>query len=600
MDESNENLTQSSLNPLDSDTSNSKATSIAEIEVSLGSESTRLDAADNEALDGSLRGGRTNHLGNRLDISESPETTLPPPQLTISHDLDSSRFIPEYDGTPSININEVNPAFYEEIGPSASGRQSKVNSMSVNSESHTDGPESGLTSGFKASTQTNSTQTLFTAKRKDGENELIFSKRQYLVHRLKPGEKVEKPWLASKSKKKLRYINLIMIISFICGLGIIAVQLYFQYKSVTNLDYCEVLIDHFDTFNTDVWNREVQTGGYGTGSFDWTTDSERNSYVENGKLYILPTLTNETISNADILNGYTVNLTSDGTCTGSGSSECWVSSNASTNTIIPPVQSARLTTQNTRSIKYGKIEIRAKMPRGDWLWPAIWLMPVTNTYGSWPASGEIDIAEARGNGVHYGMGGYDTIVSTLHWGPSSATDAYKKTTKLYERRLNGFANKFHTYGLEWNEKYIKTYIDLRLVQVLYHKFSLPLWEYGDFGLTYSNGSYINDPWPLNNKIAPFDQEFYLILNVAVGGTNGFFPDDMGKKPWINTEGDVAPSSFWSGVSSWLPSWPESPKDRAMVVDYVKMYKICDKKEKKAKRDNTFWGKLRKALNPIAM
>lgn len=55
------------------------------------------------------------------------------------------------------------------------------------------------------------------------------------------------------------------------------------------------------------------------------------------------------------------------------------------------MQSARLTTQKSFSIAFGKVEVRAKLPKGDWLWPAIWMLPVNNTYGPWPASGEIDV-----------------------------------------------------------------------------------------------------------------------------------------------------------------------------------------------------------------
>lgn len=476
------------------------------------------------------------------------------------------------------------------------GVPSDLSSRSVTTTSLVRRRDSMLVSAISSKDRAVHSQTLFTALAIEKDSELIFSKRQHLSQRLKLGDKVEKPWLNNKSRKKLKVINYIMTLAFLCGCGIIAVQLYFAWKSITNLDYCEVLVDNFETFNTDVWNREVRVGGYGTGSFDWTTDSDRNSYVKDGRLYILPTLTNETISNDQINNGYTVNLTADGTCTSSGVGNCWITSNSTEGIIIPPVQSARINTKGTASIKYGKIEVRAKMPVGDWLWPAIWLMPVNDTYGTWPASGEIDIAESRGNGVHYPMGGYDTIVSTLHWGPTLATNAYYKTSKTYQRKLGMFGKTFHTFGLEWNEKYIKTYIDQRLVQVLYRKFNMPFWKFGDFSSTYSNGSVIFDPWPENNNIAPFDQEFYLIMNVAVGGTNGFFPDSMGKKPWVNAQQSVAPSSFWSALSSWLPSWPESPEDRAMVVESVKMYRICDKSETKTKR--SFLSEARKMFVPF--
>ena len=59
------------------------------------------------------------------------------------------------------------------------------------------------------------------------------------------------------------------------------------------------------------------------------------------------------------------------------------------NNIINPTMAARLRTVNSFAFKYGKVEIRAKMPSGDWLWPAIWLLPQRNAYGPWPASGEV-------------------------------------------------------------------------------------------------------------------------------------------------------------------------------------------------------------------
>lgn len=428
-------------------------------------------------------------------------------------------------------------------------------------------------------------QTLYTTRIKPGDDELIFTKRVVHSKRIPLGAEVEKPWLQSKNRKKLKVINYIVIAGFIIGLGIVGVLAYFAYADISNFEYCEVLNDDFATFDENTWTREVQIGGYGNGAFDWTTNLSKNSYVKDGKLYILPTLTNDTISNDDILNGFTVNLTTDGTCTGSGGSQCWVRSNSTLGAIIPPVQSARLNTKKSASIKYGKVEVRAKLPKGDWLWPAIWLLPVNDTYGAWPVSGEIDIAESRGNGVHYPEGGYDTISSTLHWGPDMAQDQYLRTTSTSTQRLGMFANTFHTYGLEWSEKYIKSYVDGRLRQVLYHRFDRPFWNIGAFSTTYQNGTVIEDPWPLNNKIAPFDQEFFLILNVAVGGTNGFFPDSVGQKPWTNAQDVTAPRSFWSAVSSWYPTWQHTKEeDRAMVVDSVKMYKICSLSEKKAKRD----------------
>ena len=151
--------------------------------------------------------------------------------------------------------------------------------------------------------------------------------------------------------------------------------------------------DNFSTLNPTFWSHEIQTGGYGfvpsyllpwlrskltkvssTGSFDWTTADSANSYVNAEGLHIRPTLTNLTtdITNAQIDNGYTVNLTRTGECTSSTVSSCAIQSNRTLGSIIPPVRSARLTTKGKKSIRYGKVEVTAKLPKGDWMWPSIW------------------------------------------------------------------------------------------------------------------------------------------------------------------------------------------------------------------------------------
>jgi len=75
------------------------------------------------------------------------------------------------------------------------------------------------------------------------------------------------------------------------------------------------------------------------------------------------------------------------------------------------------------------MEIRAKLPKGDWLWPAIWLLPKYNEFGNWPASGEIDLVESRGNDASYSEGGNDCFASTLHFGPYWGMDPYKYAHK---------------------------------------------------------------------------------------------------------------------------------------------------------------------------
>jgi beta-glucanase (GH16 family) len=171
------------------------------------------------------------------------------------------------------------------------------------------------------------------------------------------------------------------------GLGL-AVCGYLGYdgaKEAKNGDYCLVMEDHFDRINAEHWTHEVQIGGFGTGSFDWTTDDKANSFTDEDGLHIVPTLTTETtgINDDQLLNGYTLNLTKtgdgDGTCTSDDYKQCSIRSNGTTGVIIPPVRSARLSTKGKKSIKYGRVEVVAKMPRGNWLWPAICAFTASHT-----------------------------------------------------------------------------------------------------------------------------------------------------------------------------------------------------------------------------
>jgi len=105
---------------------------------------------------------------------------------------------------------------------------------------------------------------------------------------------------------------------------------------------------------------------------------------------------------------------------------------------------------NSFSTKYGRVEIKAKLPKGDWLWPAIWMLPTDQEYGSWPSSGEIDIMESRGNGMDYPSGGHNTFGSTLHWGSAWDTNQYAKTHADY-KHTESLGDAFHIYGLYWDE-----------------------------------------------------------------------------------------------------------------------------------------------------
>jgi len=398
-------------------------------------------------------------------------------------------------------------------------------------------------------------------------------KRLFVTYRLKG--KYEKPWLTNPKMTKTRYNNWIVYGFISLGFAIAGLVAWMIIRPSLPETLCLVFEDTFQTLDSNDWNHEVQINGFGTGSFDWTTTDAANSFVDSAGLHIVPTLTNETtpITNDQLYNGYTLNLTADGTCTGTDASACVVHSNSTTGSMIPPVRSARLNTRGKHSITYGRVEVTAKLPRGDWLWPAIWMMPEDSVYGAWPRSGEIDLMESRGNDYDY-PGGRNVFYSTLHWGPSKETDSYWETMSVRVDRRGDFANSFHTYGLEWTPNYIYTYFDSRLTQVLYTDFyaNNPLWQRGGFADKAENNTLFTDPWATSASTtgnAPFDQKFFLILNVAIGSRNGWFPDNVGGKPWIDAATN-AQWTFYSDAATWLPTWDEGDA-RGMTISSVKMW-----------------------------
>ena len=181
------------------------------------------------------------------------------------------------------------------------------------------------------------------------------------------------------------------------------------------------------------------------------TNSPNNSFIEDGILYLVPTLTSDVIGTSAIFDGYTFNISG---CTAANSSGCGAVSNVTTRTVINPVQSARLTTVNSTSIQYGRVEIRAKNPAGDWLWPALWMLPLNNTYGPWPISGEIDIMESRGNDRSYAAQGRDFVRSSLNWGPLTWLNEVSKTFGWWNSRRRSYDQDFHVYALEWSDKFM--------------------------------------------------------------------------------------------------------------------------------------------------
>jgi hypothetical protein len=392
--------------------------------------------------------------------------------------------------------------------------------------------------------------------------------RYFHSRRVRKGE-VDKPWL-SRVDPKEKWVTIFPIIGMLIGLGLSGFLIWDGLRTVVHHKYCPVMDEDFSGgLNTNIWTKEVEVGGYGNGHFDMTTGGDENVFVQNGNLVIKATLQDADKVEKDSV----IDLLKDGSCTSDLARNCIARTNMTSgnSSIVPPTKSGRINTKRGARIKYGRVEVTAKLPEGDWLWPAIWMMPVKDTYGPWPSSGEIDIMESRGNNWTYAQGGNNIMSSALHWGPDPANDAWYKTNNKRQSLKTTYSSGFNTYGLEWSEKYLFTYVNTRLLQVMYTNFDKPMWQRGNFPQSNSNGSRILDVWSqTGRKNTPFDQEFYLILNLAVGGTNGWFEDEKSGKPWMDSSPN-AKKDFWQARDSWMPTW----KQPQLEVSRVVMLQQCD-------------------------
>ena len=147
--------------------------------------------------------------------------------------------------------------------------------------------------------------------------------------------------------------------------------------------------------------------------------------------------------------------------------------------------SARLVSKHKGDWKYGRLEIRAKLPQGRGIWPAIWMLPTDWKYGDWPASGEIDIMEFVGYAP-------DSLFGTVHTQRFNHGIGTQVTKGIQHPTLS---SAFHTYAIDWDSQKIDFYVD----ELLYH--------------TFRNNGEGSAAWP-------FDERFHLLLNVAVGGNWG--------------------------------------------------------------------------------
>lgn len=162
------------------------------------------------------------------------------------------------------------------------------------------------------------------------------------------------------------------------------------------------------------------------------------------------------------------------------------------------------------AMKYGKVEFRAKLPVGKGIWPAVWMLPQNEKFGGWAASGEIDILEVKGHEP-------TKVHGTLHFG--SRWPANTEATKSYTLPDKGSIADFHIYSLEWDPGEFRWAVDG-------HTYSTQSFWWSSSKIDKNKGAKPTKEADLNPWPAPFDQPFYLIINLAVGGQFPGNPDKL--------------------------------------------------------------------------
>lgn len=329
----------------------------------------------------------------------------------------------------------------------------------------------------------------------------------------------------------------------------------------------------FEDLDLETWEHENTLAGGGNWEFQYYANNRSNSYVENGALHIVPTLIADEYGEAFLTSG-TLNVHGGAPadqCTNPLYYGCERKGNPTH--IINPIKSARLRTVKSFAFKYGTMEVRAKIPRGDWLWPAIWLMPKLNAYGSWPSSGEIDLMESRGNKNLFNGNinvGSEQVAHTLHFGPRHDSNGWPKA-HFTTNQSPAFDEDFHLFKLLWTNESITFFVDDVQRGVIYAGDGF--WRRANFHKTGRD-----NPWKHSkNLMAPFDQEFYIILNLAVGVVNYFsdhFRNEGAPKPWLNNSPKSA-TDFWNGRYGWLSTWNMTAESDAthLKVDYVRVWAL---------------------------
>lgn len=224
------------------------------------------------------------------------------------------------------------------------------------------------------------------------------------------------------------------------------------------------------TLNTANWTAEIGRGSNGWGNNELQYYRAENTIVQDG--YLIITAKKENFSGAE----YT---------------------------------SSRLITRGKKFFKYGRVDIRAALPKGQGIWPALWMLGENFPTVGWPKCGEIDIMEMVGGGA----GRDNTVYGTLHW-DNAGTNACTCGHHGYTLSSGIFADEFHVFSIVWNANTITWYVD----NVQYHVIDISPAE-----------------------LSEFDESFFFIFNVAVGGN-------------------------WPGSPNAATTFPQN-----LIVDYIRVF-----------------------------
>ncbi len=227
---------------------------------------------------------------------------------------------------------------------------------------------------------------------------------------------------------------------------------YITPESYTGYDL--VWRDEFDgtSINLDDWTHEIGGNGWGNQESQYYTDRSENSYISDGNLIIEARKENFSGSN------YT---------------------------------SARMITQGKQLFQFGRIDIRAILPEGQGIWPALWMLGTNISDIGWPACGEIDIMELVGHEPA-------TTHGTAHWGPAGQSWSHYKGEGYDNPTGEKFSEEYHVFSIEWEPNSITWYVDDN--------------EFFSLNNAQVNGAY------------PFNAKFFFIFNIAVGGQWPGYPD----------------------------------------------------------------------------